>query len=106
MYSLNELSDALYGLEFRHLQAFQQKAVTTFFAGQIATETLAALRGLKCPECGHKLAEHVDQHGCQVERRDIQVAEVGAMAQGPCGCTCEALPDFQMAIAILRKVAA
>ena len=89
-----------------HDAPFQQKAATTFFAGQIATEALAALRNLGCPACGHMLKAHLDQCGCQVERGDIEVAEVGAMAQGPCGCTCEEYPRFQIALAVLRKAAA
>lgn len=48
---------------------------------------------LECDECGHSLVLHFDRHGCEYERGDVQVQDVGAVASGPCGCKAESLSD-------------
>lgn len=53
----------------------------------------AVLGVLPCEECEHSLALHFDRNGCEYERGDRQVQEVGAVAMGPCGCKAENLSD-------------
>ena len=48
---------------------------------------------LPCEECEHSLSLHFDRYGCEYERGDRQVQDVGAVAMGPCGCKAENLSD-------------
>ena len=51
-----------------------------------APEMLAELCKLPCAECGHDLIRHLDKYGCEYDRGDRQVQDVGAVAIGPCSC--------------------
>jgi hypothetical protein len=51
-----------------------------------APEMLAELCKLPCAECGHELIRHLDRYGCEYDRGDRQVQEVGSVAIGPCSC--------------------
>lgn len=46
-----------------------------------------------CDECEHSLVLHFDRYGCEYDRGDRQVQDVGAVAMGPCGCKAENLSD-------------
>ncbi len=74
----------------------------------LAIQAIAVIGALECPACPskspHLLIEHANEDGCARERGDIQVQEVGAVAQGPCGCKCDDMPDLQAAVAWLKKV--
>jgi hypothetical protein len=48
---------------------------------------------IPCDECNHSLVLHFDRYGCEYERGDTQVQDVGAVALGPCGCKAENLSD-------------
>ena len=48
---------------------------------------------LPCEECEHSLVLHFDHYGCEYERGDVQVQDVGAVAQGPCSCKADGLSE-------------
>lgn len=60
---------------------------------------------IPCDECEHGLSLHFNRDGCDYERGDRQVQEVGAVAMGPCGCKAASLSDDgKEAFLLLRDI--
>ena len=65
---------------------------------------VAALEGILCPQCGHTLARHVDEYGCEYDRGDGYRGDAEYLqALGPCGCKAEEHPEIVQAIQALRE---